>query len=275
MFTKKIVSISVAVILILWTIISIFPFYWTFISSLTPVDKIFSYPPSLYPKSPSWINYERLQVYIPTIWQNISNSAILAVFTPLASIFLESIAAFAFCKLKFKGREFLFALVISTMLIPAAVGFIPLFIIEVKMKLIDSLWAVFLPGVVGAFGIFLFRQAMFSLPDELMDAGRIDGASDFVLYYAIALPNVKPMMITRYIMGFIASWNNYFWPLIVLRSQEKLTFPVALSALQTQPFESPWGSIMAGAVLLIVPVLIIFAFLSQYIVPEINGAVKG
>jgi multiple sugar transport system permease protein len=275
MFTKKIVGIAVVIILILWTVISIFPFYWTFISSLTPVDKIFSYPPSLYPKFPTLINYERLQVYIPTIWQNISNSAVLAVFTPLASIFLESLAAFAFCKLKFKGREFLFALVISTMLIPAAVGFIPLFIIEVKMKLIDTLWAVFLPGVVGAFGIFLFRQAMYSLPDELMDAGRMDGASNFVLYYAIALPNVKPMMITRYIMGFIASWNGYFWPLIVLRSQEKLTFPVALSALQTQPFESPWGSIMAGAVLLIVPVLIIFAFLSQYIVPEIDGAVKG
>ncbi len=275
MLTKKLILFSVTAILILWTAISLFPFYWTMISSITPVDKIFTYPPSLYPKFPTLINFERLQVYIPTIWQNISNSAILALFTPLVSIFFESLAAFAFCKLVFKGRDFLFAVVISTMLIPAAVGFIPLFIIEVNLKLIDTLWAVFLPGVVTAFGIFLFRQAMYTVPNELMDAGKIDGASNFVLYYAIALPNVKPMIITRYILGFIASWNNYFWPLIVLRSQEKLTFPVALSALQTQPFESPWGSIMAGAVLLIIPVLIIFALLSQYIVPEIGGAVKG
>jgi ABC-type glycerol-3-phosphate transport system permease component len=275
MYRKRFKVFPAYILLILWTLISIFPFYWTFISSLTPVDKIFSYPPALYPKFPTLINYERLQVYIPTIWQNISNSAVLALFTPLASVFLESLAAFAFSKLKFKGRELLFALVIATMLIPTSIGFIPLFIIEVKLKLIDSLWAVFLPGVVGAFGIFLFRQAMFAIPNELMDAGKIDGASDFVLYYAIALPNVKPIMITRYIMGFIASWNNFFWPLIVLRTQEKLTFPVALSALQTQLFESPWGSIMAGAVLLIIPVLIIFAILSQYIVPDIGGAVKG
>lgn len=275
MHTKKRNVFPAYILLLLWTAISLFPFYWTFTASLTPVDKIFSYPPNLIPRSPSLINYERLQVYIPTIWQNISNSAVLAIFTPLASVFLESLAAFAFSKLKFKGRELLFAIVIATMLIPVSVGYIPLFIIEVKLKLIDSLWAVFLPGVVGAFGIFLFRQAMFAIPDELMDAGKIDGATDFVLYYAIALPNVKPIMITRYIMGFIASWNSFFWPLIVLRTQEKLTFPVALSALQTQIFESPWGSIMAGAVLLIIPVLIIFAVLSQYIVPEIGGALKG
>jgi multiple sugar transport system permease protein len=261
--------------LALVVLISLFPFYWTFISSITPVSKIFSYPPKLYPQEPTLINYLRLKVYIPTMWQNIMNSAILAIFTPIVSVFLESLAAFSFSKLKFKGREFLFGLVISTMLIPASVGFIPLFIIEVNLHLIDSLWAVFLPGAVGAFGIFLFRQAMYAVPDELMDAGRIDGASDFVLYYSIILPNVKPMVITAYIIGFIASWNNYFWPLIVLRTQEKLTFPVALSALQTQPFESPWGSIMAGAVLLILPVLIIFAMLSRYIVPEIGGAVKG
>ena len=275
MHMKRINVFPAYILLIIWTLISIFPFYWTFISSFTPVDKIFSYPPSLYPKFFTLANYERLQVYIPSIWQNISNSAILALFTPLASIFLESMAAFAFSKLKFKGREILFGIVIATMLIPASVGFIPLFIIEVNLKLIDTLWAVFLPGVVGAFGIFLFRQAMYSIPNELMDAGKIDGASDFVLYYAIVLPAVKPIMITRYIMGFIASWNSFFWPLIVLRTQEKLTFPVALSALQTQLFESPWGSIMAGAVLLIIPVLIIFAILSQYIVPEIGGAIKG
>jgi ABC-type glycerol-3-phosphate transport system permease component len=275
MFIRKPVKFLVYLILGLVVLISLFPFYWTFISSITPVSKIFSYPPSFYPQEPTLINYLRLKVYIPTIWQNIMNSAILAIFTPVASVFLESLAAFAFSKLKFKGRDLLFGLVIATMLIPASVGFIPLFIIEVNLHLIDSLWAVFLPGAVGAFGIFLFRQAMYAVPDELMDAGRIDGASDFVLYYAIILPNVKPMVITAYILGFIASWNNYFWPLIVLRTQEKLTFPVALSALQTQPFESPWGSIMAGAVLLILPVLIIFAMLSRYIVPEIGGAIKG
>lgn len=235
MFTRKPVKYVAYLLLVVWMVISLFPFYWTFISSLTPVSKIFSYPPSLYPKSPTLINYIRLQVYIPSIWLNILNSVILAIFTPVASVFLELLAAFAFSKMKFKGRDLLFGIVISTMLIPASVGFIPLFIIEVNLHLINSLWAVFLPGAVGAFGIFLFRQAMYSIPDELMDAGKMDGASDFALYYAIALPNIKPMMITIYIMGFIGSWNN-FWPLIVLRTQEKLTFPVALSALQTQPF---------------------------------------
>ena len=263
------------VVLALWLFISIFPFYWTLISALTPVNKIFSYPPSLVPQDITTINFSRLVTYIPSASRNLLNSFILAFSIPLVAVFFNSLAGFAFAKFSFKAKGLLFALIIGTMLIPAVVGFVPLFIVMVKLHLVDTLWSVFLPAVVGAYGIFLFRQAMYGVPDELLDAGRIDGAGNFMLYYRIALPLVMPMVITQYILGFLGSWNDYLWPLITLSTEEKQTLPVALASLQGQLFESPWGSIMAGAVILMVPTVVIFATLSRYIAPNIlSGAIK-
>jgi ABC-type glycerol-3-phosphate transport system permease component len=271
----KIARYLVYAILGFWLVVSLFPFYWMFISSFKPVEAIFTYPPVLFPTLPTLENYQRLPVLIPTILRNTLNSLVLAVFTPLASVFFSSLAGFAFAKFRFRGQRVLFALVIFTQLIPPAVGYVPLFIQMARLKLIDTLWAVFLPGTVSAFGIFLFRQTIRSVPDELLDAARIDGASSFRIYRSIVIPLVMPMVITQYILGFIASWNDYLWPLIAMRTPPNFTLPVSMASIQGLMFDSPWGAIMAGAVLLTIPSIVIFAALSRYIVPDLtSGAFK-
>jgi ABC-type glycerol-3-phosphate transport system permease component len=169
----------------------------------------------------------------------------------------------------------LFALVIFTQLIPPAVGYVPLFIQMAQFKLLDTMWALILPGIVSAFAIFLFRQSIRGVPDELLDAARIDGASSFRIFHAVVIPLIMPMVITQYILGFIGSWNDYLWPLIAMRSPQNFTLPVAMATIQGLMFDSPWGAIMAGAVLLTVPSIIIFIVLSRYIVPDLtSGAFK-
>jgi ABC-type glycerol-3-phosphate transport system permease component len=270
-----IARVLVYAVLVIWLIISLFPFYWMFVSSFKPVSEIFTFPPVLIPLNPTIENYQRLPVLIPTLARNALNSLVLALFTPLATVFFSSLAGYAFAKFKFRGQRVLFAFVIFTQLIPPAAGFIPLFIEMVQFKLLDTLWALFLPGVVSAFGIFLFRQTIRSVPDELLDAARIDGASSFKIYRSIVIPLVMPMVITQYILGFIASWNDYLWPLIAMRTPPNFTLPVAMASIQGLMFDSPWGAIMAGAVLLTVPSIIIFIVLSRYIVPDLtSGAFK-
>ncbi len=271
------VAARVFIFLILgfWLFISLFPFYWMLISSFKPVEQIFSLPPVLLPSSITPENYERLPILIPTLVRNAFNSLILAFFTPIATVFFSSLAGYAFAKFRFRGQRVLFAFVIFTQLIPPAAGFIPRFIQMAQFKLIDTLWALFLPSLVSAFAIFLFRQTIRSVPDELLDAARIDGASSFRIYRSIIVPLIMPMIITQYILGFIASWNDYLWPLIALRTPQNFTLPVVMASIQGLMFSSPWGAIMAGAVLLTIPSIVIFIVLSRYIVPDLtSGAFK-
>lgn len=261
--------------LLIWLVVCLFPFYWMMVASLTPVAQIFTFPPVLLPLNPTIENYQRLPVLIPTLAQNALNSLVLATCTPLAMVFFSSLAGYAFAKFRFPGQRVLFAFVIFTQLIPPAAGFVPLFIEMVQFKLIDTLWALFLPGLVNAFAIFLFRQTIRSVPDELLDAARIDGASNFRIYRSLIIPLAMPMVITQYILGFITSWNDYLWPLIAMRTPPNFTLPVAMASIQGLIFNSPWGAIMAGAVLLTVPSIIIFVTLSRYIVPDLtSGAFK-
>lgn len=273
---RKVSSYISNTFLFLFAIIALFPLYWNLTAAFTPVSKIFTYPPSLIPIDFTFENFIRLQKYFPYFVRNILNSIVLAIIIPSIAVFLNSLAGFAFAKYKFKGRDILFKFVIATILIPSASGYIPLFIEMTKLKLIDNYLAIILPGIASAIGVFLFRQASYSIPDELLEAGEIDGASPFCIYRVIAVPLIKPMMITVYIGNLIGVWNDYFWPFIVLKSEAKLTFPVVLAAIQGQIFEVPWGIIMVGALILTTPTIIIFSLLSKYIVPDIyGGSVKG
>lgn len=185
-------------------------------------------------------------------------------------------AGFAFAKYEFRGKRALFMAVLATMLLPTSSNYIPLFMEMTAFKLVDSYLAIILPGMAGAFGVFLFRQAMYAVPDELLEAARIDGAGHLLAYLRIALPMIRPMVTTVYISGFITAWNDYFWPFIILNTESKLTFPVALAGIQGQMFETPWGTIMVGALIITLPTLIIYITLSKYIVPDIfAGSVKG
>ena len=194
----------------------------------------------------------------------------------MLQLFFNSLAGYAFAKFRFRGDKILFGAVLGTMLIPSTAGYIPQFLEMSRLRLTATYLAIILPAMAGAFGVFLFRQAMYSVPDELLEAARMDGAGSFRSYWLVALPLIRPMMITVYINGFITTWNDYFWPFIVLSTESKLTFPVALAGIQGQMFETPWGTIMVGALIISVPTLIIYASLSKYIVPDIfAGGIKG
>ena len=256
--------------------ISLFPFYWNLVSAFKPVSEIFTYPPSLIPNLFTLENFQRLPVYFPCVVRNILNSFLLAVIIPVLQLFFNSLAGYAFAKFRFRGDKILFGAVLGTMLIPSTAGYIPQFLEMSRLRLTDTYLAIILPAMAGAFGVFLFRQAMYSVPDELLEASRMDGAGSFRSYWLVALPLIRPMMITVYINGFITTWNDYFWPFIVLSTESKLTFPVALAGIQGQMFETPWGTIMVGALIISVPTLIIYASLSKYIVPDIfAGGIKG
>ena len=268
--------IVVALVLAVMVVVSLFPFYWNLIAAFRPLDKIFTYPPRLLPGPFTLHHFARIPAYFPHFVRNIFNSLWLATLIPMIALLFNSMAGFAFAKLNFRGKRFLFGVVLATILVPASSGYIPLYVEMAKLKLVDSFLAIILPGMAGAYGVFLFRQAMYAVPDELMDAARIDGANTLRVYATIVVPLIQPMMITVYISGFIGTWNEYFWPFIALKSAEKLTFPVVLTGIQGLLFEVPWGTIMVGALILTIPTLIIFLTLSRYIVPDIfGGSVKG
>lgn len=260
----------------LWVLCSIFPLYWNAVAAFLPVERIFSSPPPLLPLDPVTGNFVELQRTIPTMWRNIANSLLVGVVGAVVNVFLATLAGFAFAKLRFWGKEVLFYGIVATMAIPALVGFVPLFLLMGRIGLADNIVAVILPSLAGAFGVFLFRQVVEGIPVELFEAAAIDGARSLTMYRLIALPLLTPMIVTQLIVLFLASFNDYFWPLVILRSPENYTFSLALGSITGPSFASPWGEMMAGALLLQVPVLIVFAFLSRYIVPNsLAGAVKG
>jgi len=264
------------VVLGVWVLASIFPLYWNVVASFLPVDRIFTSPPPLFPSDPTLTNFTGLADAIPTMWINIGNSLIVATVGAGLNVLLSTIAGFAFARLRFWGKEALFYAIIATMAIPALVGFVPLFLFMGRLGLANSIPAVILPSIAGAFGVFLFRQVMEGLPDDLFEAAAIDGASTFTMYRMIAMPLVTPMIITQFIVLFLASFNDYFWPLVILRTPANYTFSLALATITGPSFATPWGEIMAGALILQIPVLVVFTFLSRYIVPNsLAGAVKG
>ena len=272
----KLANVVIMLILFLFAGMSLFPFYWNFIASVTPVSEIFRYPPTLLPTSFTLEHFRRISMFFPNFLNNIFNSVFLALLIPTLALFINSMAGFAFAKYKFRGKRFLFGIIVATMLLPTTTNFIPLFLQMVAFGLVDNFLAVILPGMAGAFGVFLFRQAIYSVPDELIDAGKIDGANDFLIYLRIVLPTISPMLTTVFIMNVITVWNDYFWPFIVLRSEPMLTFPVVLAGIQGITFDVPWGVIMAGAFILTMPTIIIYCALSKYIVPDISaGGIKG
>ncbi len=269
-------AVAAYLVLGLWVLLSLFPLYWNAVAAFLPVDRIFGSPPPLLPTDPTVANFVELQGTIPTMWRNIGNSLLVGVVGAVCNVFLATLAGFAFARMRFWGKEVLFYGIVATMAIPAMVGFVPLFLLMGRIGLADNIVAVILPSLAGAFGVFLFRQVIEGIPVELFEAAAIDGARSPTVYRMVALPLLTPMIVTQLIVIFLASFNDYFWPLVVLRSPENYTFSLALGSITGPSFASPWGEMMAGALLLQVPVLVIFAFLSRYIVPNsLAGAVKG
>lgn len=239
------------------------PFIWMVMGSFKTPGELALIPPTWWPRTPTLNNYTNLfsRLNFPLYFMN---SAIIAVSVVGFNLVFCSMLGYALAKLKFKGRSFLFGLVLVTLMVPGSVTLIPLFVIMSKLHLVNSLTAVILPQAAGSFGVFLMRQFIMSIPDELLEAGRMDGASELFLYWRIVMPLCLPALATLTILTFLASWNDFLWPLVVLTSDQKYNLPVALATFAVGQHSSDNGLLMAGAVVVVTPVIVVFLLLQRY-----------
>jgi|SRR5690554_4264580 len=256
--------------------ISLFPILWMLLISFKSPGETISGFSSLFISNPTYNNFVDIFDRIP-MWTSFYNSLFTTTLGTVTTLFFCSLAGFGFAKYKFPGRDFLFYFVIATLLVPPEAGAIPLFIIMRRLSLINSLWSVIIPEAATAIGIFYMRQYIIDVPDEILESARIDGASEFKIYYKLILPIIKPAAATWALLVIVARWNNFFWPLIFLRDTAKHTLMVSISLLPvSQGLSTPWPVIMAGTTLAVLPVIIVYLLLQKFQKAGITtGAVKG
>jgi len=263
--SKTLLVIAVA----LGAVVMFFPFFWTIITSISSGAGL-SATPQLIPDDPSLDAYVELFRNTPFA-RVVANSIGLAVATTLAQLVTGSLAAYAFSRLPFRGSNLVFAVYLATMMIPVQVLIVPLFIEMKTLGLLNTYLGALLPGISSAFGVFLLRQAMNAVPRELDEAAKIDGASHFRIFGTIVLPLVGPALATLSVFAFMSSWNSFLWPLIVLRSAELQTLPIALAGLQGQ-YTTQWDVIMAGSVVSILPMVAIYLFAQRFIIQGVASS---
>jgi multiple sugar transport system permease protein len=255
-------------------IVAVFPLVWMISVSLMAPGEASTSPPPLLPAAPTLASYREL-FSRGHIARNLINSLGVATTATLLSLAFNVSAGYAFAKLRFAGKDLVWKLLLGVMLIPAQVAMIPLFLLMKWLHLVNSYGGVIVPGLAGVFGIFLVRQYAQSIPDELLEAARIDGAGEWRIFARIVLPLLKPIVVTLAIFTFLASWNDFMWPLIVLSDQHWQTAPVALAALSREHVQDN-ELMMAGSVVTIVPVLVLFLVLQRYYIQGLLlGSVKG
>ncbi len=260
--------------LILTTIISLFPMYWMFVTAFTPTQETIKTPPELLPQA-NLENFERLFRQAKDYWNWFANSIIITLGITIFHLFFDTLSGYAFAKKKFPGRNILFWVILSTLMIPPQVTLVPLYIIVQNFNLRDSLWAVILPGWANVFGIFLMRQFIQTLPTELEEAGRIDGCSEPGIFWRIILPLSKPALAALAIFTFVRFWNDFLWPSMVLIKSPSFTLPVGVASLQTE-FSTDYGLIFAGSALAALPMIIFFLCFQKYFLEGVRaGAIKG
>lgn len=262
-------------VLVLASLITIIPFFWLLVTSFKgPNDAVFSLPPQLIPRDPTFNNYVKVWKQLP-VWRFFLNSLIVTGAVVTLNVIITSLAAYPLAKMRFPGRDLIFYLLLATLIVPVELTYIPSFILAVKVfKYIDTLYSLIFPNIATAFNIFLLRQAFQTIPNELIDAGRIDGASELRIWWQILLPTIRPALATAAIFTAAANWNSLLWPSIMLRNRDLYTMPVGLNALRGM-FSSDFRSIAAGAIMTIIPILIFFLLLQRHFVRGLTGAVKG
>ena len=257
-------------------LVCVFPILWMCLLAFKDTSESLTGFHSLVVQSPTFSNFIRLTELIP-IAQNTFNSTFTTLMGTVTSLFFCSLAGFAFAKYKFPGRNFLFYFLLATMLVPAEVGAVPLFIIMKKVNLINSLCSLIIPKIATAIGIFYMNQYISDVPDELIEAARIDGCTDFQIYWKVILPIIKPALASWGAVTLISRWNDFFWPLLFLRKQAKYTLIVTISLLPiSEGLSTPWPVIMAGTTLVIIPIIVLYLILERFQkAGSFAGAVKG
>ncbi|MGH9213706.1 MAG: carbohydrate ABC transporter permease [Acidimicrobiales bacterium] len=253
----------VFVLLIVGLALTVVPFLWMLLGSVKTQRELLALPPTWLPEDPTSANYERLseRLDFPRFFWN---STLVAVSITLSNLVFCSMVGYALAKLRFAGRQLVFLLVLATLLVPSSVTLAPLFVLMSQLDLVDTHLAVILPTAAGPLGVFLMRQFMLGIPDELIDAARVDGAGEVTIYRRIVLPLTVPGMAALGIITFLPAWNALLWPLVVLTSEENYTLPVALAIFARGQFQADYGLLMAGAVVLVLPVIVVFLFLQRH-----------
>jgi multiple sugar transport system permease protein len=255
-------------------LLTLFPLLWMLSSSLMTPGESSAFPLQVLPKSPTLFNYRELFSHAG-IGQYLLNSVLLSCAATVLSLLFNVSAGYAFAKLRFQGRERIFKVMLGALVIPSQVAMLPLFLLLKYMGLVNTYGAVLVPAMAGIFGIFLVRQYALTIPDALLEAARMDGASEFQIFRIIVLPLLTPILVTLGIFTFLGTWNDFMWPLIVLTDKELYTLPVALASLSREHVQDN-ELMMAGSVLTVLPVLLLFLGLQRYYIQGLLvGSVKG
>lgn len=245
----------------------ILPFIWMILSSLKTDAEIMQFPPTIWPQAATLDNFKELfsafnfAIYL--------KNTLIIVLCSFAGLFLNAMAGYGFAKFHFKGKTFLFYLVLATMMIPGQVTMIPVYLILNAMGLTNTMAGIVLPGLVGAFAIFLFRQFMSTISNELLEAARLDGASEWMIFWRIILPISRPVIAVQGILTFIGAWNSFLWPLIIANDEKYYTLSVGLQLLKGE-YATNYALQMAGSTFMIIPIIIVFMLFQKYILQGFN-----
>ena len=267
-------AVAVNTALVALTALTLLPLFWMASVSFMAPGEASRFPPPLLPASPTLANYRELLGAEGGILRQAFNSFCLALAATVLSVTFNVAAGYAFAKLRFPGRDRLFRTLLGALVIPAQVTMMPLFLMLKSMGLVNTYTGALVPWIAGVFGIFLVRQYVQSVPDELIEAARIDGASELRILLEVVLPVIRPILATLAVLTFLASWNDFMWPLIVLSDRDMQTLPLALASLSREHVQDA-ELMMAGSVLTVTPVLVIFLVLQRhYMRGLMAGAVK-
>lgn len=261
-------------ILTIGGVIALIPMYWMFANAFMPDTLVLHVPPAWYPKEPTIANFQHLFRFMPAFrW--ITNSVVVVGTITLISVFINPLTGYALAKLRFPGRQLIFWLIVSSFMIPSQLVVIYLYVMAYRLGWIDTYQGLIIPSLGSAFGIFLMKQYMQTLPSSLIDAARMDACTEFGIFWRIVMPLAKPGIAVLAIFMFMQNWNEFFWPLVATTKVEMRTLQVGLSIYRYQ-FEARFASQMAGAVIAAIPMIIVFLGLQRYFMKGLTiGAIKG
>lgn len=259
-------------VLSLIAVVTVYPFWWTLVTALSTEGDVFVFPPPLLPSAPGLDNFKEAVSSIDLL-AFYKNSVVIALATVAGTLLVSALAAYPLARMRFPGRKLVFGAILATMILPSEVNFLVNFITVSKLQLTDSYSGVVLPTLAGAVGIFLMKQAFEAVPQDLIDAARVDGAGDWQIFWKIMLPLSRPALAALTILTMVSAWNQYIWPSIVMSSPDK--FPLSVGVLYLSgAFSFKTRVVAAGAVLTVLPILLVFLFTQRYFLRGFDGAVK-
>jgi multiple sugar transport system permease protein len=268
-------SIVLYVLLFLGLLLMVGPFLWMLLGSFKEQSEFLRSTPTWLPANPTLDNYDRLTARLdfPRFFLN---STVVAIAITAGNLVFAPMLGYALAKLRFRGKRVLMILVLATMMLPGAATLIPLFVLMSQLDLVNTYAGLILPAIAGPFGVFLTRQFFAGLPDELIEAARIDGAGEFRIFWRIAMPLATPILATLGILTFLGAWNSFIYPLVMAQEPEMYTLPVALATFATGQYQADHGMLMAGSVILVVPILVLFVLMQRWITEGIaTTGLKG